>query len=146
MKSDNTNWNRLLLQIADLMEKIQNHRSAITSNINPDILETLDGLEEAVAFLQKMNRGSHEVTRTDPDKLKEELYDSPTVSQSNKEALQQADVIAKDGRRLQIALAKTMKKKSGKKMNKSGANAKGIVKERKKMFKPLGGDTNWIPM
>ncbi len=139
------NQNRLdhlLTEMAEMIQLIQNHRGTISANITPQVLKKIEDLEQALAIFEEINKQAFEEAGVDRERLKTEKLESLDVPSEEKNLLQRANRIASDARNLQLILSREMRQGRQKKFRKRSSG----MKERKKLFKPLGGDANWIPL
>lgn len=145
---NNPSLDHLLMQVGEMIEMIQNHKGPISSNITPRVLANMDLLEEAVGFINELNQKAFELAGID-EKLKKETLESSSIKSKDKYLIERAENITRDARSLQLALSKAAERGRGKKKTKvppkTAAN-KYNIKERRKLFKPLGGDKTWIPL
>lgn len=130
----------LLMEMTEMIQLIQNHRGKISANITPQVLKKIENLEQALAVFEEANQRAFQEAGLDIERLKNETLESPVESRE-KNLLQRAEMIASDARSLQLVLSREMKQ--GQKKPRKGASN---LNQRKKLFKPLGGDANWIPL
>ncbi|KIC71165.1 hypothetical protein DB44_EN00020 [Candidatus Protochlamydia amoebophila] len=135
----------LLSQITEILHKIQNHDGSISNNLTPQIIEEIERLESAIALFNDVNQKTFQDANIDVENLKIDSSRSHMISDKDKRVLKQAQEIEKDAKKLQFAFSKIMER--GQKVSvKKEDPLKQKIKERRKRFKPLGGDKNWIPM
>lgn len=134
----------LLLQAAQLMERVRMHKGSIKENLSPDVLEDLKRLEIAMKAIQELNLRSFEAANLDIHQLKSTAIHSPSVPKEEKDFLRNAQAIEQEARRLQSLLAKQIRETEGKSSPKSPQRKQ--IQSRRNRFKPLGGDKNWIPL
>lgn len=131
----------LLMQLNEMIQLIQNHKGPIAPNITPKVLADIKSLEETIHLFTEINETAFPTT---PEDLKQSL-ESSTLNPKDKQLIQRAENIANDAKNLQLVLSKAIergkKKRKGSKKNLSKYN-----QERRKLFKPLGEDKNWIPL
>lgn len=143
-KSENKSMNHALMQIGEMVQMIQNLEGPI--NVNPELIKELDGLKEAFALI-------NEVTEKLVEKagLKDEMSNSDDLSDRNKPLLvQRAKTIEKDARTLKTAYSKALEREQDQEPSKpptpESIERSQKRRERRKLFKPLGGDKTWIPL
>lgn len=132
----------LLSTINETLAAIQNHKGPI--NLTPELLADITQLEAAVTDFKETSDELFELFDVDIQSLKQEILESPTVRSGEKQLIKQAEDIERDARVLKLALSKS--KGRGKDRNKQSDAGKQELKERRKLFKPLGGDKKWLPL
>lgn len=135
---------RLLSEVGDLLQIIQKIDSPL--NITPEIATQIKQFEKAFGMIDEIYQENFNQTLPDIEKLKEEVIDSDSnLPQKEKQFFNRAKLIERDARKLQLAYSKALErgKKSGAPENDAARQKR---KERRKLFKPLGGDRNWIPL
>lgn len=129
----------LLADIADTMKLITTHQGPIGKIENPEtVKQNLDMWEK---FLQAVNNTLEDMTPPGSP--------TPELSPEQEAFLQRAKEIEQQGHVLEkafaSALGKTRKRAKGKNGEKE-AELQQQMKERRKLFKTIGGDKKWIPM
>lgn len=143
MATDPTLQN-LLIQAAQLMERIRTHKGSIKKNLTPNVLDDLKKLEVVMRALQELNLRSFENANLDLNQLKSAAIHSPNVPKEEKDFLRNAQDVEQQARRLQALLAKQIIEMEEKTSPKTPHRKK--MQERRNRFKPIGGDKNWIPL
>lgn len=142
--------NKMLSEIEEIIQAIQNHKEPISKNITPEVLKQISDLEEAIGVLSELQRTAFEIAGIDQEKLKEEVLASTDINPKSKNLINRAESITREATTVKLALSKAIKKrKSSKKVLKSkedDAATKQEVRERRKLFKSIGGDSSWIPL
>lgn len=148
MENKPASLDQIILQVGEMVELIQKHKGPLISNFTPQIYEQIDQLEKAVALFREASENSMENAGIDIAKLKEGSKDSPHISPRGKKLLLQADHITEDANLLQMALSNSIKREGVSKKTKKPQEKEHKLrsKERKKMFKSIGGDEKWIPL
>ena len=138
----------LLMQISEMLETIENQEGSISKNLTPEVLTKLDILESAVPIFLQHQRETFKEANIDIEHLIQDTLESSDSNPKNRQLLKRAKAIEKDARTLQLAFSKAIERGSGRKKTKrlSKDVNKQQLKERRKLFKPLGGDKNWIPL
>lgn len=148
LNQDNSSLDSLLVQVSEMIQMIQNHKGPISGNITPRVLEELELLEKTVVYFNDVNQQAFKDSHIDMERLEKETMHSPTISSKDKQLLLRAKDIERDARNLQLAFSKAIERgkrgQKGKMTTKAPSRQK--IKERRKLFKPLGGDKNWIPL
>lgn len=135
----------LLVQVAELLKKIQEHQGPISENVTPRVLEEIERLENAVALFEEANRNTLQEAGIDMEALRMQASRSTAISPKDKQVLQRAREIEKEAKNLQFAFSKVIQR--GKQVSAPLQDPlKQQIKERRKRFKPLGGNKNWIPL
>ena len=135
----------LLGQVAELIQRIQNHKGPISDNLTPRVKEEIERLESAIAIFEEANQKSFEEANVNIEALRLDASRSSSLGEKDKQLLQRAREIEKDAKNLQFANSQIIEK-SKKKPADSKDPLKEKIKERRKRFKPLGGSKNWIPL
>jgi signal transduction protein with GAF and PtsI domain len=130
----------LLEQINKTLEIIQNHQDPI--NLSPELLKDIDKLETAVAQFKEDSQELFQLLDIDIEDWKEELLESHQVRSSDKQLIKRAEDIEKEARVMKLALARNRERGN----KKTQRDADKQIKERRKLFKPMGGDKKWIPL
>lgn len=133
----------LLSQLHESLEAIKNHKGPL--NITPEIQEELKGLREIVDLLKTIDEETLIAVGVNPDNYLAETLNDPNLSNKAKQILNMSKSIETDGRRMKLAYVRAAKQMKDKEKNEKD-QVKGSKRARRKLFKPLGGDKNWIPM
>ena len=147
--SNQLKMERLLAEISELIDMIVNHKGPIIPLKNPK--EVSEEIEKARVIMDAINDfldDSHQ-SSDDMETLAKRKLESSEVSNNEKQLLRHSLEVGQEAKVLQSAFALSLKRRKKSKLNKmddqSTANKKQI-KERRKLFKTIGGDKNWIPM
>jgi predicted transcriptional regulator len=110
------------------------------------------------AFVEIFDK-SFSFQKNDLSNIQKELLDSPLLLNKHKKIIERAKAIGNDVQSMQQAVAKAIKvkeeqekqqtqskRKSRLASSTNSGDEKTSFKERRKLFKPLGNDRNWIPM
>lgn len=137
-----------LTRMIELMDLIQKHKGSI--NIPPEAAKEMERLEVDINALEVKMRQLFTELDTDPKMLRITTMQSSAISNKDKRLFEQAKMAQRDAQALQSALEKVANSRktpdSPKKMSKEDEKKKQAIKERRKMFKSIGGDKNWIPL
>lgn len=128
--------------INETLEIIQNHKGPI--HLTPELLADIDKLGALVADFKENNQLLFEILDIDIESAKKEILESPNIRSSDKQLIQRSKDIEREARVLKLALSKAKSKERGKDRQSQGGTKE--QKERRKLFKPLGGDKNWLPL
>lgn len=137
-----------LSELDNIIKMVQEHKGSISQNITPDLLEDLERLEQAVTFFTNCNNEILEKAGVKPGSQQESSAESPALRTGEKQIVKRASEIERKAKIIQLAITHSMgdEKKAPKKPKRAPTGKKGEQKERRKLFKPLGGDKNWIPL
>jgi hypothetical protein len=138
-----SNAEALLLQLHESLEKLKNHKGPF--NITPEIEKELKDLQEIVDMIQTMDEEALRKMGISPqENLAETLHD-PNIPTKTKQLLKMSQSIETDARRLKLAYSRAAKQVKDK-TKKEKDHVRESKRARRKLFKPIGGDKNWIPM
>lgn len=138
---------KILREIAEMMEKIENYKGSLTPLESPGLVAAnLDVLKSMMATFDEMVIEPLE-KKHDMEALTKETLESPTVNSNYKQLVKQSLEVGQEAKILndafKMAIAKNKSRRKGKKGEESGNQQ---MKERRKLFKTIGGDKKWIPM
>ena len=138
----------MLMQIAGLLKKIEDHKGPIQQNLTPAVWAELDRLERSLELFQNTNEKVYEEANIDFIKLEHEVMASSAVAEEDKKVLRESKELMVHAKMLQNAYAQILQssKKVSRKKKKAVDPLKKAMKNRRKQFKRLGGDKNWIPL
>lgn len=128
-----------MIEILEMLEK----NKLPEGDVPPEMQEILSKLNEEIFKLQEINKKLLESANLDEKNLRIEAMHSPHATDKQKRFLERAKNFTNDVKSLHKAATKAAKKRSPPGGN---AESKQQSKERRKRFKPLGGDKDWIPM
>ena len=132
----------LLEQIAHLMQTIQNHKGPI--HMTPDLASDIEVLKGAVSNLKEGNRAITEELDINPKELRKKLLSSDGIRSSEKQLLKQVKDIEIEAHVMNLACKKAKEKKRKNSVAGKDPEEKRQIKERKKIFKTIGGDKKWL--
>lgn len=135
----------LLIQAAQLMERLRTHQGSISANLTPEVMAELQRLEKNMAAMYELNVRTFEEAHIDLDELKSKTIHSPEIPLEDKELFLRGREIEREARRLQADYAKAIQAAQTEKEPAKSSHQKKM-KDRRNRFKPLGGDKNWIPL
>ena len=134
-----------LSQIHEMLELVQ-HPEKISS-VDPDLAKKIEALKQVVGSLNDQIENSLRASGFNLDVLKEQFLASPAVTAKEKHFLEEAVFLQQKGMVVRKVIDQAMtankkKTKTNQRHGKQGAD----VKERRKLFKSIGGDGKWIPL
>lgn len=150
--STNNPMEPLLEQIADLLKLAQeNAGKKINDSVDPEILKRLDSLKGFVDDFQNTTLESLKEQGIDPAvTLKKFMEGQGKLTQQNQKILKKTVQLGFDALLMKSALQSASEigrlgKDFTKELSEKKTSKKGI-KERKKKFKRIGGDSKWVPL
>jgi hypothetical protein len=151
---------RLLMEIGEILTLIQKSKGRV-HHVDEWVEKNLDYIEYTIRTLIQYNKENLQKANVTPEQLTQEALASPNTSPREKQLLQRAQEIEEDAILIQSAIAKGLENKRERKKVKPSTTkefAKGQeakeerdknkkqIKERRKLFKSIGGDKNWKPV
>ena len=133
---------QLLLQITEILQMIHHPKGPCSKDLSSELLTPLEILETAIPVMRQHLQDTFQKANIDVERVKQEFIESPTSRTSDKQLLIRAKNIERDARLLQYAFSKAMER--GKRRTKTKYTQE--MKERRKLFKSIGGDKTWIPL
>ena len=134
-------------QVAEMLNKIRDHKGPIIQNITPEVLKELERLEKAVAKFDELNKKSYKAANVDIERLKTEFNRYPKASEKDKQIVKRIREIDQDARELQFAYARALATiNQTASLRNEDKIKKKQGKDRRKKFKRLGENKNWIPL
>ena len=131
----------LLLQVTEMLGKIQNRKDDFAKNTSLEMLNQLNHLEKAIEFFNLINQEDLKAANIDLEQLKADSVKNNSISEKDKELLKRAQEVEKEAHQIKNQLFENSKKEN-KKNQKSPAQK--TARDRRNRFKPLGGNKNWI--
>ena len=137
----------LLNQVVELMELIQN-QTKLSPKIPEDLVKDIKLLKEKFKKIEEFTRSELRDNQKDSISLRIETMNSSNMSEKDKKMLERALHIKRDMQMLKKQLNEERKKANStiKKKNTSDSEDQANKKKRRKLFKPLGGERDWIPL
>jgi len=137
----------LLNQVVELMELIQK-QTKLSPKIPEDLVKDVKLLKEKFKKIEEFTKSQLRDSQTDSLNLRIETMNSSNMSEKDKKMLERALHIKRDMQILKKALNEKRKKASPtlKTKNTSDSDEQANKKKRRKLFKPLGGERDWIPL
>lgn len=138
----------MLAKMVELMEAIQQHKGPL-NEISPEFIKEIEQLEQRLNALNTTAQGHLAEVSIDPETIRIDTMLSGQLSDRDKRVFERATRIGRDAKLFKIELDKAIKKGRQKAETKTGSSntaSKEQIKERRKRFKPIGGDKNWIPL
>jgi signal transduction protein with GAF and PtsI domain len=133
----------LLEQINETLQVLQNHKGPI--KMTPDLVADIEKLETAVTNFKEDSQELFEIFDIDIKELQQEILESDSVRSSDKQLIKRAKDIETEARVMKLALAKGIENRRKSPKDKQMGD-KRQMKERRKLFKTIGGDQKWIPL
>lgn len=140
--NEQNSLNYLLGQVGDLLQKIQ--KRPVKDKIPPEALMELERLELAIDLFLELNQKSFQEANIDIEALRKHTAVSKSLTDKEKQILDRAKQIEKEARNIRLNLSPALQR--GRQLTTPKDPKKQRVKERRKKFKPLGGDKGWIPL
>jgi hypothetical protein len=138
---------QLLVEMSEILKIIQNQEGPISQNLTPEVVVNLEILESAIPIFSQYQQETFKEANIDIEHLVKDTLESSNTDPRTRQLLKRAKDIEKDARILQLAYSKAIERGKGRKQVKRSTDTnKQQLKERRKLFKPLGGDKNWIPL
>lgn len=135
----------LLVLIDQMLKAFSEHKGPI--KMTPDIIADIDKLEAAVAIFQEDSNELLKLLDINPQELKTSILESVAIRSSDKQLIKRAEDIEREARVIKFALSKMRTKGlKNKRQSEQQDNAKKQIKQRRKLFKTIGGDQKWIPL
>lgn len=136
----------LLIQINEVIHQMTTHQGPIAQNFTPEINARLEALETAVSIFHQHQQETFKEANIDIERLTQETIESSSPNRQQ-QFLKRAQEMQRDAHALHAALTQATKGKRGQKKRSSrNSSEQQQIKERRKLFKPLGGDKTWIPL
>ena len=140
---------QILIQIQEILQMVQNHKKVPSSDLSPQVLNDLERIESAMKTLSHYHQEGVQEAQLNMDHLIQETQDSVMISSREKQFLKRAQGIEKDVQAFHSALSQAIEKENKRSKNRvplKDETSRQQQKERRKLFKPLGGDKSWIPL
>ncbi len=149
MQEDFNRVEILLGVVADIIKAIPIHQGPISRNLTPEVMMELDRLEKAMGEFRDINKQSYKTANVDIDKLRRETFSSEQITPKQKQILIRALEIENEARALQSQYAQVLAMNKIEAARLTGTGKEGEkreIKDRRKRYKPIGGDKKWIPI
>lgn len=145
--NENNPFRDVLAKAVELMETIQNHKGPI-KNLTSEQKKEIEELSKQWDELKSVSQKHIEDFNVDPEAVRIDAMRSPEVSDKDKKLFTRATRVKRDSEVLKNTIKKKLSKKKPNKLAgvKKKAASNEQMKERRKRFKPIGGDKNWIPL
>lgn len=135
----------LLLQVSDMINKIQTKKVVIPDDLSSQVMQEIDRLEEAIAIFQDITSEDLKEADIDIVNLRTTVINSVDTAEKDKKLFEKAAAIEREAVVVKSQILKALEKADLANKNAKKATTKGI-KDRRNRFKPLGGNKNWIPL
>jgi hypothetical protein len=142
---NNPKIEELLDALQQILTFIQGSKEPI--KITPELLANMKNLEKTTHDFQEATQKLFNLVETNFPGLNKQTLASPEIRSSDKQLIQRAHDIQKEAYILKFALLKARRKGTSKKHSLASQNPnKQQIRERRKLFKTIGGDKNWLPL
>lgn len=136
----------LLAQIGKMLVLIKDHKGPLT-NLSPEVFLELEKLEKAVDLFEEINEKAYKEAQINIEKLKTDAYSKHSkLASKDRMIMDRAKRIEQDARDLQLQCSLIINRAKLQSKVSNPDSAKQDIKNRKKKFKPLGGNKGWIPL
>ncbi len=143
-KNPSSSLRILLEEMSKTLKIIQSHKGPF--EITPDLNADIEKLEANVIEMKKKIQALVELLNIDIKTLKEETLQNEALRSSDKQLLKFAKDLEIEARVMQMGFKKGLSERKKLSSNDSKGDDKQKIKERKKLFKSIGGDNKWIPL
>lgn len=129
----------LLNQVGDLLHKIQTYDKPLDT-IPPEILKELEVLEKSFRRFQDLNQQALDQAQIDIGALKQKtISPNSQIATQDKQVIEKSIIMERDAEQMRRYLIQVLKNRQSQEPAKDKS-----IKERRKKYKPLGGDKGWI--
>lgn len=132
---------QLIMEAGDLLKIIQEKREHM--ELNPEILKKVEGFKKVAQWIKEKNERIFNQSEINIDALTEKTLLSEKIEEKTKQSIKQSKQIQEDGKKILGETSKKIKEKTNEEEMSSAHQKK---KERRKLFKSLGGNSKWIPL
>ncbi len=140
---------RFTSEAGELIDLLENSDTPIAHKLSPELLEEIEQLEKQLKEVHDQTRDLFQKANIDIQQLKKEALESSNLSPRDQRLFERAQQVKEHAAHTQKALKKAIesegpapKPRKAKTKHKESKDKK----ERRKLFKPLGEDKNWIPL
>lgn len=136
---------KMIHQIADMYALVKEYKGKeISANFTPELRERLENLKIAIETFAKLNKEMFASAGISEEDLKKLVENPPeTLDKRTREAIEFSKNLKKEieSDRLRLNLSDEAQKPDS-----SNEKTKSPANQRKKKFKRVGGDGDWIPL
>lgn len=141
---------QMLNEMAEMMKKIEIYKGPLptTPEALGPIVGDIEMLKHFMDAIEDFVIAPIEA-KVDLDALTQETLENPKISTNHKQVIKQSLEVDQEAKILKAAFKKVMDKNKSRSKSKEGgkdAASQQLIKERRKLFKTIGGDKKWIPM
>ena len=133
----------LLTDIHQTLEMIANSKPN-EKKLDPVTLYELEIAETFIKTVAEIQKETIQKADIDVNQLTQELVESPTADPKDKQFIRNIKEIEKEAKVIYSAICHSLKKNKKEKV--SPTTSKQQMRERRKLFKSIGGDKKWIPL
>lgn len=134
----------LLNAIQETVDTIQNKKGPI--KITPELLADIETLKKAVSDLKKNTRELLDILEVNVRDVQKEILESPKLKTNEKQLIKHTDDLKKRMLAIKIAIAQASKSDNKLENIENQVVDKKQLKQRRKLFKSIGGNKKWIPL
>lgn len=136
---------KMIRQIADMYTLIKEYKGQeISANFTPELRERLENVKIAIETFAKLNKEMFASAGISEEDLKNLVENPPeTLDKRTREAIEFSKNLKKEieSDRLRLSLSEGAQRPAS-----SDEKTKSSANQRKKKFKRVGGDGDWIPL
>lgn len=133
----------LTSELAELLELAEDPNASLANRLTPEVIEKIEQLDKQVKTLKEEAIEALQKDDLDIQQLKKERLESSDLSPRDRRLLERVQQVENHAHHVQQSLSKTIENA---KPDKSRSKRHKDKKDRRKLFKPLGEDKNWIPL
>lgn len=140
---------RFTSEAGELIDFLENPDAPLANQLPPQLIEEIERLEKQLREMHDQTKEIFQKANIDIQQLKKEALESSNLSPRDQRLFERAEQVKDHASNTQKALAQAIKNegpthKSSKAKKKH--KPEKDKKDRRKLFKPLGEDKNWIPL
>lgn len=132
----------LMDAVNELLQSILNHQGPL--NITPDLEEDIEKLRKTVSQFKEDSHQFFDALNIDIKEYEQEVLNDESIRTSDKQLIKRSKDIQLEARVMRSIVMREYKNR--KNHSSSGRGERRLVRERKKLFKTIGGDDKWIPL
>lgn len=138
---------RILMRIEELVRIIRDHRGPLDPNISLAAAKVdIDLLKKTLIDFYDVQREVFNKAQIDIDSLTNETLESSDLDPKDRQLLERTFDMEREVQALKTAYSPKGRKKKKKGQQGDNANEAQQIRERRKLFKTIGGDKKWIPL
>ena len=136
----------LVNQIGDMLQIIQNHDRPIAPHITPEVIAKLEFLERQMSQFKQAQENSFREAGVDIQQLRTKTFGSKLISPRFLQVLERAQHMEREAKEMQKVYLQLLEEAQNKALSKHSKDSLQALKERRKRYKPMGGDKKWMPI